>query len=75
MEKLFFSLALCCHNLKVELLNGEQKKITFYAMKTFLALTLCFQPESRTSQWRTKNYVLCDGKVFYVLGTLVPTRK
>jgi hypothetical protein len=52
-------------NLKAELLNGEQLKITFYALeKFFLSLALCCQPASRTSQWRTKNDVLCDRKSF-----------
>ncbi len=80
-------------NLKVDF-SMENKKITFYAMeKFFLALALYCQPESRTSQWRTKklrsmrwksffwpshsfpnmkvwrtkkNYVLCDGKGFFL---------
>jgi hypothetical protein len=54
--KVFFWLWHSVANLKVELLNGEQKKITFYAMKKFFfgLGTLLPQPEIRTSQWREK---------------------
>jgi hypothetical protein len=69
--KVFLSLALYCHNLKVELLNGEQKKITFYAMEKFFFVlgTLLPQPESRTSQWRTKKITLyAMEKIFLALA-------
>jgi hypothetical protein len=57
-------------NLKVELLNGEQKKIMFYAMEkvSFCSWHSVANLKVELLNGEQKYYVLCDGKVFFGLA-------
>jgi hypothetical protein len=65
-KRFFLAMVLCCHNLKVELLNGEQNKFRSNRWKSFLALALsCHNLKVDRKQ---KNYVLCNEKVNLALA-------